>query len=318
MFQANPMVFCIVGVFVSSLALGQSTQNIYHEGWIDFNKNASKDVYEDPTADIEKRLDDLIARMTVEEKTCQMVTLYGYNRVLKDPLPTPQWKNEIWKDGIANIDEQLNNTARQMAQMEHSYPYSAHAKAINAIQKWFVEETRLGVPVDFSNEGIYGLAHDRATCFPAPIATGSTWDKELVFQMGRVIGREARILGYTNVYAPILDVARDQRWGRVEESYGEDPYLVGQLGMQMVKGIQENKVVSTCKHYAVYSVPKGGRDGDVRTDPHVALREVFNIYLYPFEKAFKDAGARGAMSSYNDYDGIPVTAQPFFSDGTAA
>jgi beta-glucosidase len=306
-------VVLIVNVFLFSLSFGQDEQGIYHDGWIDFNKNGRKDVYEDPSQDIEKRLDDLISQMTMEEKTCQMVTLYGYGRVLKDELPTPEWKNELWKDGIGNIDEQLSSTTfHPEAQTKYSYPHSRHAEAINTIQRWFVEETRLGIPVDFTNEGIRGLAHDRATCFPANIATGSTWDKNLVFNMGRIIGEEARILGYTNVYAPILDLARDPRWGRTVESYGEDPYLVAQIGMQMVKGIQENNVVSTCKHYAVYSVPKGGRDGDVRTDPHVAMREMHNVYLYPFKKAFKDAGAKGTMSSYNDYDGIPVSASHFF------
>jgi beta-glucosidase len=302
-----------VSLLLSAVGLAQDGQGVCHAGWIDFNKNGRQDVYENPSADVEKRLDDLIAQMTMEEKTCQMVTLYGFGRVLKDELPTPQWKNQLWKDGLGNIDEQLNSTTfHPRMKTEHSYPYSKHATALNTIQKWFIEETRLGIPVDFTNEGIRGLAHDRATCFPANIGTGSTWNKDLVLEMGRIIGKEARILGYTNVYAPILDLARDPRWGRTVESYGEDPYLVAQLGMQMVRGIQANNVVSTCKHYAVYSVPKGGRDGEARTDPHVALREMLNVYLYPFEQAFKVAGAMGTMSSYNDYDGIPVSASHFF------
>jgi len=302
-----------VSVLLLAVASAQAAQDIYNDGWIDFNKNGRQDVYEDPSANVEKRLDDLIAQMTMEEKTCQMVTLYGFGRVLKDELPTSQWKNALWKDGLGNIDEQLNSTTfHPRMKTEHSYPYSKHAIALNTIQKWFIEETRLGIPVDFTNEGIRGLAHDRATCFPANIGTGSTWNKDLVLEMGRIIGKEARILGYTNVYAPILDLARDPRWGRTVESYGEDPYLVAQLGMRMVRGLQSNNVVSTCKHYAVYSVPKGGRDGEARTDPHVALREMHNVYLYPFQQAFEVAGARGTMSSYNDYDGIPVSASHFF------
>src|SRR4030042_1382756 len=184
----NKKSILILSVLLSSVTFSQNVSSIYHDGWIDFNKNGRKDVYEDPTANIEKRLDDLISQMTIEEKTCQMVTLYGYGRVLKDELPTPEWKNELWKDGIGNIDEQLNNTTfRSQTNTEHSYPYSRHAKAINTIQRWFVEETRLGIPVDFTNEGIRGLAHDRATCFPANIATGRTWNKNLVLQMGRII-----------------------------------------------------------------------------------------------------------------------------------
>lgn len=300
-------------ILINQLNIAQKPSNIYNSGWIDFNKNGKKDIYEDSSETIEKRVDDLLMQMNMEEKTCQMVTLYGYGRVLQDELPTADWKNELWKDGIGNIDEQLNNTTfRAQTQTAYSFPYSKHADAINTIQKWFIEETRLGIPVDFTIEGIRGLAHDRATSFPANIGMGSTWDKELVYEMGKIIGKEARILGYTNVYAPILDLARDPRWGRTVESMGEDPFLVGELGVQMVKGLQEQGVISTLKHYAVYSTPVGGRDGEVRTDPHITLREMYNINLYPFEQAFLRGGALGTMSSYNDYDGIPVTGSYFF------
>jgi beta-glucosidase len=174
-----------------------------------------------------------------------------------------------------------------------------------------VEETRMGIPVDFTNEGIHGLNHDRATSLPAPINIGSTWNKNLVRLAGDVVGREAKALGYTNVYAPILDPARDQRWGRVVECYGENPYLIAELGKQMVLGIQEQGVAATLKHYAVYSVPKGGRDGNARTDPHVAPREMQQIYLYPFAGYPGDA-PMGVMSSYNDYDGVPITGSYYF------
>uniref|UniRef100_UPI003890E745 glycoside hydrolase family 3 C-terminal domain-containing protein n=1 Tax=Arcticibacter sp. TaxID=1872630 RepID=UPI003890E745 len=121
-----------------------------------------------------------------------------------------------------------------------------------------------------------------------------------------------KALGYTNIYAPILDVARDQRWGRVVECYGEDPFHIAELGKQMVLGIQEQGVAATLKHYAVYSIPKGGRDGDARTDPHVAPREMHQMYLYPFRRVVKEAAPMGVMSSYNDWDGVPVTASHYF------
>ena len=272
------------------------------------------DVFEDPQQPIEKRVTDLLSQMTVEEKTCQMATLYGYKRVLKDEMPVPSWKNEVWKDGIANIDEELNNltSTTDKAYTQYSYPYSKHASAINTIQKWFVEETRMGIPVDFTNEGIHGLNHDRATPLPAPISIGSTFDKQLVRQAGQTVGREAKALGYTNVYAPILDPARDQRWGRVVECYGENPFHIAELGKQMVLGIQEEGVASTLKHFAVYSVPKGGRDGSARTDPHVAPREMYQIYLYPFRRVIQEAHPMGVMSSYNDWDGVPVTGSYYF------
>jgi beta-glucosidase len=295
-------------------AYAQDNKNIYHNGWIDFNKNGKMDVFEDPSQPIEKRVADLLSQMTVEEKTCQLATLYGYKRVLKEEMPAASWKNEVWKDGVANIDEELNNlTSRtDAAPTQYSYPFSKHAAAINTIQKWFVEETRMGIPVDFTNEGIHGLNHDRATSLPAPIGIGSTWDKPLVRLAGDVVGREARALGYTNVYTPILDVARDQRWGRVVETYGEDPFLIAELGKQMCLGVQEEGAVSTLKHFAVYSVPKGGRDGADRTDPHVAPRELYQIYLYPFRRVIQEGHALGVMSSYNDWNGEPVTGSYFF------
>lgn len=272
------------------------------------------DVFEDPSQPIDKRINDLLSQMTVEEKTCQLATLYGYKRVLKEEMPAESWKHEVWKDGIANIDEELNNLTSHTdaAPTQYSYPYSKHAEAINTVQRWFVEDTRMGIPVDFTNEGIHGLNHDRATSLPAPIGIGSTWDKNLVHQAGQTVGREARALGYTNVYAPILDPARDQRWGRVVECYGEDPFLIAELGKQMTLGIQEEGAASTLKHFAVYSVPKGGRDGAARTDPHVAPREMYQIYLYPFRRVIQEAHAMGVMSSYNDWDGQPITGSYYF------
>ena len=288
-------------------------KTIYHKDWIDFNKNGVKDVYEDPAQPVEKRVEDLLSQMTVEEKTCQLATLYGYGRVLRDSLPVDGWKEEIWKDGIANIDEMLNGVGGPSVRVEELlYPFSNHAEAINKVQRWFVEETRLGIPVDFSNEGIHGLNHTKATPLPAPIGVGSTWNRALVRRAGEIVGREARALGYTNVYAPILDVVRDPRWGRTLECYGEDPYLIAELGIEMVEGIQSQGVASTLKHYAVYSVPKGGRDGDCRTDPHVAPRELHQLYLYPFRRVIQEAHPLGVMSSYNDWDGVPVTASPYF------
>jgi beta-glucosidase len=306
-----PLLLPLLGLAISASA---QQKNIYHKGWVDFNKNGRMDVFEDPSQTIEKRIADLLSQMTVEEKTCQMATLYGYKRVLKDEMPVASWKNEIWKDGIANIDEELNNLTSHTddAPTQYSYPFSKHASAINTIQKWFVEDTRMGIPVDFTNEGIHGLNHDRATPLPAPIGIGSTWDKQLVRQAGQTVGREAKALGYTNVYAPILDPARDQRWGRVVECYGENPFLIAEMGKQMVLGIQEEGVASTLKHYAVYSVPKGGRDGSARTDPHVAPREMHQVYLYPFRRVIQEAHPMGVMSSYNDYDGVPITGSYYF------
>lgn len=283
---------------------------IYHKEWIDFNKNGKMDIYENPKAPIEARVQDLLQQMTLEEKTCQMATLYGSGRVLKDALPQDSWKTEVWKDGIGNIDEEHNGLGKFGS--EYSFPYTKHVATKHTIQRWFVEETRLGIPVDFTNEGIRGLCHDRATYFPAQCGQGATWNKELIARIGEAEAKEAVALGYTNIYSPILDISQDPRWGRCVETYGEDPYLVGQLGKQMIQSLQKHNLVATPKHFAVYSIPVGGRDGKTRTDPHVAPREMRTLYIEPFRVAFQEAGALGVMSSYNDYDGEPITGSYHF------
>lgn len=316
------------GLIVATLLLGSGTllpaQNatkvpavyrpikteMYRKGWIDFNKNGVKDVYEDPTAPLDARIEDLLRQMTLEEKTCQMVTLYGYKRVLKDALPTPEWKSALWKDGIGAIDEHLNGFQQwglPPSDNENVWPASRHAWALNEVQRFFVEDTRLGIPVDFTNEGIRGVESYRATNFPTQLGLGHTWNRKLIHQVGLITGREARMLGYTNVYAPILDVGRDQRWGRYEEVYGESPYLVAELGIEMVRGMQHNhQVAATGKHFAAYSNNKGAREGMARVDPQMSPREVENIHIYPFKRVIREAGLLGVMSSYNDYDGIPI------------
>ncbi|WP_277132427.1 MULTISPECIES: beta-glucosidase [Bacteroides] len=289
---------------------------MYKKGWIDFNKNGVKDIYEDPTAPIDARIEDLLSRMTLEEKTCQMVTLYGYKRVLKDDLPTPEWKSLLWKDGIGAIDEHLNGFQQwglPPSDNEYVWPASKHAWALNEVQRFFVEETRLGIPTDFTNEGIRGVESYKATNFPTQLGLGHTWNRQLIHQVGMITGREARMLGYTNVYAPILDVGRDQRWGRYEEVYGESPYLVAELGIEMVKGMQHNhQVAATGKHFIAYSNNKGAREGMARVDPQMSPREVEMLHAYPFKRVIREAGLLGVMSSYNDYDGFPIQSSYYW------
>ena len=303
-------LFTVASFLFCTQVSGDTPDGIYHKGWIDFNKNGKMDLYENPKAPLEERVQDLLSQMTLEEKSCQMATLYGSGRVLKDALPQDNWKTEVWKDGIGNIDEEHNGLGTFKS--EYSFPYTKHVDAKHAIQRWFVEETRLGIPVDFTNEGIRGLCHDRATYFPAQCGQGATWNKELIARIGEVEAKEAVALGYTNIYSPILDIAQDPRWGRCVETYGEDPYLVGELGKQMITSLQKHNLVATPKHFAVYSIPVGGRDGKTRTDPHVAPREMRTLSIEPFRMAFQEAGALGVMSSYNDYDGEPITGSYHF------
>src|SRR5437762_6272687 len=317
------IVILLAGLLASlNLSLPAQQQpktNIYHDGWIDLNKNGRMDVYENPKVPIEKRIDDLLSQMTLDEKTCQTATLYGVGRgrtgaepPLKDELPTPGWKNQIWKDGIANIDEHLNGIGPNGKSI-YATDIKKHVWAMNEVQRFFIEETRLGIPVDFTQEGLRGVAAYTATSFPSELGQGHTWDQELISEIGRIVADEARALGYTNVYAPTLDVSRDQRWGRIEDTYGEDPYLVSRLGVEMARAMQKNyQIASTAKHFAIYSIAKGAREGQARTDPQATLHEVENIFLPPFKAAIKEAGLLGVMSSYNDYDGTPVTGSHYW------
>src|SRR5215813_11088718 len=298
---------------------GNTRKNIYHNDWIDLNKNGRMDVYENSKAPINARVEDLLSQMNLDEKTCQTATLYGVGRgrtgmevTMKDELPTPAWKTYLWKDGIANIDEHLNGVGPNGKSI-YATDIRKHVWAMNEVQRFFIEDTRLGIPVDFTNEGLRGLAFSNATSFPSELGQGHTWDRELISEIGTITASEARALGYTNVYAPTLDVSRDQRWGRIEDTYGEDPYLVSRLGVEMAKAMQKNnQIVSTAKHFAVYSIAKGAREGQARTDPQATRQEVESLLLPPFKAAIKEAGILGVMSSYNDYDGAPITGSHYW------
>jgi beta-glucosidase len=288
---------------------------IYHDAWIDLNKNGEKDPYEDPTLDIDARIANLLGQMTLDEKTAQMATLYGFPRVLTDELPTRKWESAVWKDGIGNIDEHCNgntNYGRPIADPENDLPLSRHAMAMNEVQRFFIEQTRLGVPADMTNEGVRGLLHSHATSFPSQLGVASAWNQALVRDIGRIVASEARALGYTNIYSPVLDLPRDPRWGRTCECYSEDPFLTGELGAAMVESMQSAGVAATCKHFAVYGIPNGGRDGAARTDPQTTWRDVETLHLQPFRRAVRDAGAMGVMASYNDYNGTPIEASRLF------
>src|SRR5947209_6389431 len=306
-------------LFMQPSSSAQDSRSIYHQGWIDLNKNGRMDLYENPRAPINARVEDLLRQMNLNEKTCQTATLYGVGRgrtgqkaPLEDELPTAEWKSKLWKDGIANIDEHLNGVGPNGKSI-YATNIAKHVWAMNEVQRFFIEQTRLGIPVDFTNEGLRGLAFSTATSFPSELGQGHTWDPELISEIGRITADEARALGYTNVYAPTLDVSRDQRWGRIEDTYGEDPYLVSRLGVEMARAMQKDyQIASTAKHFAIYSIAKGAREGQARTDPQATLHEVENIFLPPFKAAIKEAHILGVMSSYNDYDSIPITGSKYW------
>ncbi len=281
-------------------------EEIYREGWIDLNKNGKKDVYEDPAASTDARLDDLLAQMTPREKIMQLVTLYGFPHVLKDKHPRETWKSEVWADGIANIDQHGDAFGNGGGDM-NTTP-ERNALYINNTQRFFIEQTRLGIPVDFTNEGIRGACVRGATSLPSPNAQGCMWDTALAEKLGYVMGKESKAVGYTNVYGPILDVVRDQRWGRWEGTLGEDPFLVAEIGKSISIGLQKGEVANSPKHYVGYGENKGARGWDSRTDPHITGQTFEAIHFYPFMRVFKEASPLGVMCAYNDVNGQPVAA----------
>jgi beta-glucosidase len=291
-------------------------KDIYNDGWIDLNKNGVKDPYEDPTRPVEDRIDNLLAQMTLDEKTAQLVTLYGYNRVTPDYLPTTAWKTEFVKDGIANIDEHLNGYKyylnNRLPGVAFIYKPSKHVWALNEVRRFFIEDTRLGIPCEFTNEGLRGVESAASTGFPCPLAQACSWDRGLLGDIAAVAAKETRALGYDNLYCPILDVLRDPRWGRCEEYFAEDPWLVGEFGTIVVKAIQQQGIASTPKAFCMYSSSSGARQGLSRTDPKTTPRENEYIHLWPWRRVMRDAKPESLMCSYNDYDGEPIAASRHF------
>lgn len=284
----------------------EARNEMYKEGWIDLNKNGLKDVYEDPDAPMDARIDDLLKQMTVSEKTMQLLTLYGFPHVLKDKHPKESWKTEVWKDGIANIDQHGDAFGNGGGDMNNTP--ERNAQYINNTQRFFIEQTRLGIPVDFTNEGIRGACVRGGTSLPSPNVQGCLWDVELAEKLGYIMGKESKAVGYTNVYGPILDVSRDQRWGRWEGTIAEDPFIVAEIGKAISAGIQRGGVVNSPKHYVGYGENKAARGWGSRTDPHITAQTFEAIHFYPFMRVFKETSPLGVMCAYNDVNGVPVAA----------
>ncbi len=238
--------------------------------------------YLDPTLPVERRIDDLLARMTLEEKVGQMLCLWQGKRAITDsqgrfdPSRAPRW----FRIGIGRI-ERTNEGHGARAQAEYT----------NAIQRWVKDSTRLGIPVVFHEEALHGLEAEQATSFPQAIALASTWNPELVERVFAVAAAEARARGVHQVLAPVVDVARDPRWGRIEETYGEDPYLAARMGVAAVRGFQgtdavvgPSHVLATLKHMTGHGQPESGTNVGPAPYGERTLRDVF---LYPFEVAIK-------------------------------
>jgi beta-glucosidase len=263
-------------------------------------------LYKQRGAPIEQRIDDLLSRMTLEEKARQL-DLYAAAGTLED--------KRFDNTHIARNAAFLPDKAQAMwgtlgvGGIHDVYPAAAQS---NAIQSWVIAHNRLGIPALFIEEGLHGF--DTGTVFPAPINLAATWNPVIAQRTGAAIAAEARSTGVGMILAPVLDLAREPRWGRVEEDFGEDPYLTGQFGLAYVRGMQgesldsDHTLVAEPKHFAGHGSPEGGTN----TSPvHMGERELRMVMLRGFEPAFREGQAMGTMAAYHEIDGIPVTADPF-------
>jgi beta-glucosidase len=265
--------------------------------------------YKNPRLPVERRVADLLARMTLEEKVAQLVCLWAER---PEAGPNAGFSTNRGDFSPAAAAVSMKNGIGQIArQRERKDPREA-ARFANAVQKWLVENTRLGIPAIFHDEILHGLMAQKATHFPTPIALASSWDTDLVTRVFTAAALETRARGSHFVLGPNLDLAREPRWGRTEETYGEDPYLVSRMGVAVIKAIQgpgpgvdDAHVIAVAKHFAAHGQPEGGTNiAPVNVSERV-LREYF---LPSFEAAVKEAGVLSVMASYNEIDGVPSHA----------
>jgi len=272
-------------------------------------RTGSNEPYRDPKASIQNRVRDLLARMTLEEKVSQLRCIwFGKAALLEAGVFSPTKAQKTLADGIGQIASAGDTAGTTQFSKDNFRTLEATVDLINAIQRHLVENTRLGIPALFHEETAHGLRAREGTIFPNPTALGSTWDPELVEQIFTVVGREARARGVTVALSPVVDLARDPRYGRVEEFFGEDPYLVAQMGIASVRGQQgrtrplgRNHVYTTLKHF-VHAVPLGGLNTAPADISERTLREAF---LVPFEQIIKAADPAIIMPSYNELEGVP-------------
>lgn len=260
------------------------------------NNKAYKYPYKDPGLPVEQRVSDLLSRMTAGEKIKQLDMYHG-----------TEVANMRGHDAVSYSEEKIKVAmdSTGIGSIHDFYPVSA--EIANKIQKYALEHTRLGIPVLFIEEGLHGYNGPGSTYFPVPLELSGTWDSSLVYQAGRVIATEARAHGVDMILGPVLGLARDPRWGRMEETYGEDPYLDGCNGVAMVKGLQgdsladANAVIAEPKHFAMHSIPEGGSN----TSPVSVGEREARSFLHVFEQAVRVGGAKAIMAAYSEDDGIP-------------
>ncbi len=261
------------------------------------NSEKNNPIYLDPTQTIEKRVKDLISRMTVDEKVAQLRSYYAYEVMEHGDVSTEKMR-KLAGNSIGQITR-IGGTSNM--------PPESSVKIANGIQNFLKENTRLGIPAIVHEEALCGYTAKNATIFPQIIGDASTWEPELIEAMSQVVQRQMRAVGAHQALSPVLDVARDPRWGRTEETYGEDPYLISRMGVAYVKGLQgeslKTGIIATGKHFLGYSLSQGGRNWGPSFIPP---RELLEIFAKPFEAAIHEANIGSIMNAYQEIDGIPI------------
>ena len=272
--------------------------------------------YKDPSLSIDIRLSDLLSRMTLEEKVGQLLCPLGWEMYEihgSEVHPSGKFKQLIKERNAGMLWATYRADPWTKKTLANGLNSEMAAKAGNALQKYVMENTRLGIPMFLAEEAPHGHMAIGATVFPTGIGMAATWSPELVKEVGQVIAKEIRSQGGHISYGPVLDLTRDPRWSRVEETFGEDPVLSGILGASMVDGLgggnlsQKYATIATLKHFLAYAVPEGGQNGNYAS---VGIRDLHQNFLPPFRKAI-DAGALSVMTSYNSIDGIPCTSNHY-------
>lgn len=279
----------------------------------DFNKNEKLDIYEDHRRSIDQRAQDLLSQMTMEEKLAQLKCPFAAKTIL---FPNNEFDNkkakEMYPNGLGEF-LRVSDGQNTFAMRKDKTPTSAEISVLtNQTQRFFINETRLGIPVLFLEEALHGLVVRDGTMFPTALGMSSSWNEELLADVYHAIATEARAVGTHNVLAPVLDLALDPRWGRTEETMGEDPYLVSRLGTAIVKALQGNSgtpdlnhVASTLKHLGAHGQPEGGGN----TGPvFISERQLREVNFKPFRAAITEGKALGVMPNYNEISGIPTHA----------
>jgi beta-glucosidase len=273
-------------------------------------------VYKDAAAPVEARVDDLIARMTLDEKIAQITAVWDAKAEIfdADRQLDPAKLAARYPHGMGQMARPSDAKGSVSPRVLPGRNPAQTVALVNALQHWAVTQTRLGIPVLFHEEGLHGYAAVGATSFPQSIAMASSWDPAMLRQVNAVIGREIAVRGVSQVLAPVVDIARDPRWGRIEETYGEDPYLVGEMGVAAVEGLQgpgharqltPGHVFATLKHLTGHGQPESGTN--VGPAP-ISERELRENFFPPFEQVVKRTGIEAVMASYNEIDGVPSHA----------